>query len=218
MDKFNLFMLLNNYQIKLLAAILMLVDHIGVVFFPSIAIFRILGRFSFPLFILPLVEGEKHTRNFGQYCLRLLLLGIVSQPIFQLLFNSTHWNILFTLLLGLLCLRLVRVFPQWQLLIWLVGAAIAQISGVEYQAYGMIAIALIRYFRTSATWWAGWIGLHAGLLLLNPGFGSFQFPAIFSPLLISLANHRQGQKARWFYLFYPLHLLALWLLHQVLAA
>jgi len=207
-------MLLNNYQIKLLAALLMLVDHIGSVFFPAIPLFRIVGRFSFPLFILLLVEGEKHTRNFGQYCLRLLLLGIFSQPIFRLLFNSSRWNILFILLLGLLCLRLVRLFPRWRLLIWIVGAAIAQLLNLEYQTYGIAAIALIHSFRMSVIWWIGWIGLHLSLLLLAPGFAYFQFPATFAPFLLRLANYQRGQKARWFYLFYPLHLFALWLLHQ----
>jgi TraX protein len=207
-------MSLNNYQIKLLAAILMLVDHIGVVFFPSVAVFRILGRFSFPLFVWLLVEGEKYTRNFEQYCIRLMILGIISQPIYQLLFNSTRWNILFMLLLGLACLRLVRVFPKWQLLIWLVAATIAQFSPLEYQGYGVLAIALISNFRINARSWIGWIGLHVGYVVLDPGFGLFQLPAIFSPLLLQLADRQQGQKARWFYLFYPSHLLILWLLRQ----
>lgn len=193
----------------------MLVDHIGTVFFPDILIFRILGRFSFPLFILLLVEGEKHTRHFRQYCLRLLLLGIVSQPIYQLLFRSTVWNILFTLLLGLLCLRLVRRFPRWQFLIWIVGATIAQVLHLEYQAYGIVMIALIHHFQVSAFWWAGWITFHLGLLIVAPGFAIFQLPAIFSPFLLSLATHQQGRKARWFYLFYPSHLFALWLIRYI---
>ncbi|MBL1177805.1 TraX family protein [Pantanalinema sp. GBBB05] len=210
-------MTLNNYQIKLLAAMLMLVDHIGAIFFPSMAIFRIVGRFSFPLFILLLVDGEQYTRNFGQYGLRLLLLGILSQPIFWQLFRTSQGNILFTLLLGLLCLRLVRAFPQWQLLIWLLGGTIAQWLLLEYRAYGIVAIALIHRLQISAVWWAGWIGLHLGLVMIAPNFATLQFPAVFAPFLLYLANHQRGQQARWFYLFYPLHLLVFWLLHQVLA-
>lgn len=208
--------MLNNYQIKLLAAILMLVDHSGTVFFPGIAIFRILGRFSFPLFILLLVDGEKYTRNFSQYCLRLLLLGILSQPIWDLLFRPTQWNILFTLLLGLLCLRLVRVLPEWRLLIWLVGGTIAQLLNVEYGAYGIVAIALIQTFQLSVIWLAAWMGLHLSLFILAPDFATLQFAAVLVPFLLSLANHQPGQKARWFYLFYPLHLFALWLFRQVM--
>lgn len=216
-------MSLNNYQIKLLAAILMLIDHAGVVFFPEVAIFRILGRFSFPLFILLLVDGERYTRNFRQYCLRLLILGLLSQPIYWLLFRSTQWNILFLLLLGLLALRLVRQFPRWQLPIWLAAGSIAQLLPFEYRAYGIAAIALIHQLqddrvRTHAIGWGGWIGLHLGLLILTPDFARFQFPAILVPLLLALANHQPGAKARWFYLFYPLHLLALWLLQQGLQA
>lgn len=212
-------MSLNNYHIKLLAALLMLIDHIGVVFFPTIALFRLIGRFSFPLFILLLVDGEKYTRNVEKYGLRLLLLGMVSQPIFQLLFNSTRWNILFTLFLGLICLRLARIFPRWQVLIWVAGSAIAQVIGVEYQAYGILAISLISHFKiNSPLWWIGWIGLHLGLLVLDPGFGIFQFPAILTPLLLRLANHQPGHKARWFYLFYPSHLLILWWLERAIFA
>lgn len=210
-------MSLSNYQIKLAAAILMLVDHIGAVFFPSLALFRIVGRFSFPLFIWLLVEGERNTRNFGQYCLRLLLLGILSQPIYQALFNSTLRNILFTLLLGLLCLRLGRIFPRWHLLIWLMAGTIAQLISLEYGAYGIFAIALIHRFQTSILWWVGWLGLHLGIFMLLPAFASFQFSAIFAPLLFSLTNHQRGQKARGFYLFYPLHLLALGALRLALA-
>lgn len=206
-------MSLNNYQIKVLAAIFMVVDHVGAVFFPGIFILRLIGRFSFPLFILLLVDGEQYTRNFGQYCLRLLIFAIISQIIFGLLFPLNGWNILFILLLGLICLRLVRVFPRWQLLIWIVGGTIAQILNLEYGAYGIFAIALIRNLEMSIVWWVGWIALHFSAFMLIPNFASFQWPAILAPLLLSFANHKPGQKARWFYLFYPLHLLALWLLH-----
>jgi TraX protein len=209
---------LNNYQVKLLAAALMLVDHTGAVFFPDVVVFRVIGRFSFPLFILLLIEGEKYTQSFEKYCFRLLLLGILSQPIYQLLFNVDRLNILFTLLLGLACLRLVRAFPKWQLLFWLSGATIAQFMDLEYQAYGVGAIALLHCFRFTPSWWAGWTGLHLGLLFLSPGFATFQMPAIVAPLLLKISNHQKGRRARGFYLFYPLHLLVLWLIRHALTA
>lgn len=192
----------------------MLIDHIGAVFFPGISVFRIIGRISFPLFVVLLVDGEKYTHNARQYAFRLLLLGLVSQPIYQLLFETTQRNILFLLLWGLLCLRLVRLFPKWRLLIWVAGAAIAQFLDLEYGAYGIGLIALIRYFQTGGIWWAGWIGLHLSYLIVAPGLAISQFPAIFVPLLLYAANHQRGPKARWFYLFYPLHLLVLWLLYR----
>jgi TraX protein len=207
----------SNYQIKLLAALLMLVDHVGVVFFPGMSLFRVVGRFSFPLFILLLVDGERYSRNFGQYCLRLFLFGIISQPIVELLFPSDSWNILFILLLGLLCLRLVRVFSRWRLLIWLGAAIVAQGLNLEYGAYGITAIALIQNWQPTVLWWSGWIALHLGLLIMMPDFATLQFPAIVAPVLLNLANHQPGPRARWFYSFYPLHWLALWMLYYLLS-
>lgn len=208
-------MTLNNYQLKVLAVLLMLVDHVGFVFFPNIATFRVIGRFSFPIFLFLLVQGEKYTRNFKQYCLRLLLFGIVSQPIHEMLLGAGRYNILFTLLLGLLCLRLVRRFPQWQILIWLVGVAIAELFDLGYGAYGVLALVLIRYIRVQGLWWVGWIALHLSLLS-TPSVFSFQAPAILAPVLLHFANHQPGRKARWVYLSYPVHLFALWLLRRIL--
>jgi hypothetical protein len=208
-------MFLNNYQLKLLAAILMVVDHVGVVFFPDVVTLRVMGRLSFPIFIWLLVEGERHTRNFEQYCIRLLLLGIISQPIYQILFASARWNILFMLLLGLVCLRLVKVFPRWQLIVWLLAATIAQFSPLEYQGYGVLAIAIISNFsnfKSTVLSWVAWIGLHIGLLIFDPGFGLLQLPAIAALLIFQQADRHQGRRARWFYLFYPGHLVILWLI------
>jgi hypothetical protein len=113
---------LTNYAIKLLAAATMLIDHIGVVFFPDAIGWRIVGRLSFPLFIWLLVQGEAHTRDIWRYVLRLVALGAVTQPIYQLTFGTARPNILFVLLLGLVCLRLARNFPRFEIPIWL-GAA-----------------------------------------------------------------------------------------------
>ncbi|WP_416669273.1 TraX family protein [Egbenema bharatensis] len=200
---------LTNYHIKLLAALFMAIDHIGVVLFPDADILRILGRFSFPLFAWLLVEGEKHTSDVRRYGLRLLVLGIISQPIYWLTFESQRLNILFMLLLGLLSLRGSRMFPSWQIIIWLGSAGLATAIGIEYGAYGIALIALIGRFKPDGIWWMSWLLLHLVTWLVLPNLGSFQVPAIFTPLCFSLTNHQRGAKARWFYWFYPVHLLIL---------
>lgn len=203
----------SNYQVKLLAAVLMVIDHIGAVFFPEILGLRILGRFSFPLFCWLLVQGEAHTRNFQRYAVRLLALGIVSQPIFQLIFQVQRLNILFTLLIGLGCLRIARRFPQYQAIGWIAGGILAEAVTAEYGAYGIGAIALLKYSQLHKVWWwAGWILLHLILLIAQPNLGQFQLPAIAAPLILQMVNHQPGAKARWFYLFYPVHLLVLYLI------
>ncbi len=190
----------------------MLIDHVGVVFFPEVYWLRVLGRLSFPLFAWLLVQGEAHTHNIWKYGLRLLVLGLISQPFFYLTFETDNLNILFTLLIGLLCLRAARTVPDVQLLTWVIGGAVASLSNVDYGAYGIALIAVIWQFRPTLLWWACWLLPHLFLLYALPDYGTFQFPVVLAPLFLQVANHQPGAKARWFYLFYPVHLLLLYLI------
>lgn len=204
---------LTSYHIKLLAAVTMLVDHIGVVLFPGAIGLRIVGRISFPLFIWLLVQGEAHTRDVWRYGLRLAVLGVVSQPIYQATFGTTELNILFELLVGLACLRLVRNFPRLQLPIWLGGAGLSELLNMGYGSYGIALTALVYSFRPNLWWVSAWAGFH---LIWARFLGPFQLPAIAVSLLFWLANGKRGAKARWFYGFYPGHLALLWLIRQAL--
>ena len=203
---------LTNYHIKLLAAVTMLVDHIGVVFFPDAIALRIVGRLSFPLFVWLLVQGEAHTRNIWRYGLRLAALGVVTQPIYQLTFGTTRPNILFELLLGLVCLRLARNFPRFEIPIWLVAAGLCLGFDLGYGSYGVGLMILTRHFRRSWWWVLLWVGFH---LLWAGVAGPFQLPAIAALLVFWFANGDRGPKARWFYAFYPAHLALLWLIRSV---
>lgn len=65
--------------IKILAAILMVIDHIGVILFPNVLLLRIIGRLSFPLFAFMIAEGAKYTKNKLKYFLGIFILGIICQ-------------------------------------------------------------------------------------------------------------------------------------------
>lgn len=80
------FLFIDGFILKLLAFFLMTLDHIGI-FLEAMEsesavltgeIFRLFGRFAFPLFVLMLVEGVRHTKSFAKYALRL---GIVASII-----------------------------------------------------------------------------------------------------------------------------------------
>lgn len=188
----------------------MLIDHIGAVFFPQEYLFRAIGRLSFPLFAWLLVQGEAHTRNVGAYAVRLLVLGLLSQPIYMQTFGVQDLNILFLLLIGLGCLRLSRAFPQYQFIVWLCGGALSQLLHANYEIYGIVIIGLIWQYRSHPIWWVCWVLLHLILLIADSGMGAFQLPAIATPFLFQFTNHQLGAKARWFYLFYPVHLAAIY--------
>ena len=67
---------MNIFTIKIIALILMLIDHIGE-FFPDSPIwFRWLGRIAAPLFFYALAVGFQHTRNRKKYLLRLYLANV----------------------------------------------------------------------------------------------------------------------------------------------
>ncbi|MBE9137317.1 TraX family protein [Nodosilinea sp. LEGE 07088] len=191
----------------------MLVDHIGAVFFPGAMGFRIIGRMSFPLFVWLLVQGEAHTRDVWRYGLRLAVLGVVSQPFYQLTFGIAQLNILFQLLLGLVCLRLARNFSRLQVPIWLCGGLLSHLLDLSYGSYGVGLIVLIRYIHRSLPLGLAWGGFH---LIWTRLAGLFQLPAIAVPLLFWLTNGQRGPQARWFYGFYPGHLALLWLAQHLI--
>jgi hypothetical protein len=183
----------------------MVADHIGAVFFPDILAIRFLGRLSFPLFAWLIGQGEKHTRNLRLYLGRLIILGGVSQPIFYLVFRYFALNILATLSLGLLAIKLNKL-TRVKLLFPFIFAALAQYTNCEYGAYGVFVIFLLSEFNYARIfWWIKWLALHS-LIFFLPGLPSYQFLAGLAPIILILWKREQGQKAKWFYLFYPLHL------------
>jgi len=208
---------LSNYWIKLLAGLTMLIDHIGYVFFPGAEVWRIIGRLSFPLFCWLLVQGEAHTRNVWRYEVRLLVLAVLSQPIYQWTFSidGLDLNILFTLAIGLLCLKGVREYPSLEIPIWLGGALVATLSASNYTAYGIGVIALLKHFRPTLGWWASWGLLHGFDLAISHSIT--QLFALPTPLIFYFTSGERGDRARWFYLFYPGHLLLLGIINWYLA-
>ena len=66
---------LSGNALKIIAAITMLIDHIGVILLPQITLFRVIGRISFPIFAFMIAEGCAHTKNKLRYFYRFFCLG-----------------------------------------------------------------------------------------------------------------------------------------------
>ena len=100
----------NTGLIKLVAIACMIVDHVGVAFFPRVYELRMIGRIAFPLFAWCLCVGAEYTRNIWKYALRLLLVGILAQPVYFWAMNHEWYtlNIFFELLIGLMTIAAVR--------------------------------------------------------------------------------------------------------------
>ncbi len=116
-----------SYNIKIIAIITMLIDHVGAIVLEDYLgsggtsrlistvdiVMRCIGRIAFPLFIFMLIEGFKHTRSRGKYLLRLTTFALISDVPFTMGFDHkdfgdiypyiwTHANVFYTLALGLI--------------------------------------------------------------------------------------------------------------------
>lgn len=161
-------------MLKVVALILMLIDHLGFALFPNLFIMRIIGRLSFPLFAFSLTEGYIYTSNKERYFKRLLIFALVSMIPFAFLFDGLtkfsstlyvllheplimfigHLDIGFTLSLGFISLMIVdrirlnkrNIINYIYLLLILL---FAELIGVDYQVYGVLSIIAFYVFRNN---------------------------------------------------------------------
>ncbi len=74
----------NSGLIKLLACIFMFIDHAGKMLFPQYPIMRVIGRLAFPMFAYGIAVGAVYTRDPIRYLSRIVLLALISQPLYAL--------------------------------------------------------------------------------------------------------------------------------------
>ncbi len=123
---------INGAQLKWIAIICMLIDHIGAVLVEPLAIgsvyvpsftprqwavlyyiLRYIGRIAFPIFAFLLVEGFTHTRNRFKYLRNLCIFALVSEVPFNLAiakvpFTLEFQNVFCTLAFGLVAIWLME--------------------------------------------------------------------------------------------------------------
>ena len=100
MMKIN-FRTLNGNALKIIGAVSMFIDHVGVLFFPRFLLLRIIGRLAFPIFAYLIAEGCRHTKNRLKYFLNLSIFGTLFQLVYFLFTGSSRMNIFITYALAL---------------------------------------------------------------------------------------------------------------------
>lgn len=103
---------LTSNKIKLLALITMLFDHIGIILFPQVVFFRVIGRLSFPLFAFMISEGAKYTRNRLRYFLVILGSGLVCQIPYMICLKSDSLNIFITFSFSIIIIYALDFFKK----------------------------------------------------------------------------------------------------------
>lgn len=187
---------MNNFGLKLLACILMVIDHLGAIIFTEVGILRIIGRLSFPIFAFLLTEGYLHTGNIKKYFIRLLMFAVIPQIPYTIAFGPGTLNIFFTLFSGMLIIliddKVKNIFSK---LILITGVLyLSQILGMDYGAYGVLLIYSFKKFKNDLKL------LFMTFLVLNISVFnvySHQFYSIFSLFLIKTYNGKIGLNNLW---------------------
>ena len=214
---------LNATHLRILALVLMLLDHLWATVVPGNDWMTYVGRMAFPIFAFQAAEGYFHTRDFKAYCKRLAIFAAISEIPFNLMIIGSpifpfHQNVMLTLLLGLLACRAWDQRKLWKLALILAAGAL---TFPDYGALGVWTVLMFHMLRGHKLWQLlaliaiNWFGYEGQQLLV----GSFEIPvqafAIGAFLPIALYNGEKGSGGRLLqigsYVFYPLHLLILWL-------
>lgn len=220
--------ILDGTALKLIAMVSMVCDHVGDLFLPQLVWLRVAGRLALPLFAFCIAEGYCHTHDRRRYLSRLGLFALISELPFDLArlgrLEAGHQNVMLTFFLAVAALWLYDAArARWQnkkgLLLGL--AAVGIMSGLslllrtDYNLFAVLLVFVFYVFRHEPQWKRDLYALIYQLLLRNKGL--FAWGALsFIPLL--LYNGRRGRGLKWlFYVFYPGHLLLLYLLRLALA-
>ena len=220
--------LLCQEKLKIVACVTMLIDHTAVVFGLPMWL-RVIGRLAFPIYCFLITEGIAHTGSPGRYFLRLGIMAVISEPIYDFVLYGgrgpwAHQNVLWLLLLGAVMVEgMGRVKqPVWKVLLIVPCYIIADALHLSYGGNGILLMALFALTRELPG--EKWIQA-AGMVLINgimPSaniqiFGLSVSVQLFGALamvpiaLYSGQKRTRGKAIFWgFYIFYPLHLLALY--------
>ena len=215
---------LTGNQLKLIAAFTMLLDHMGLLLFPQVRIFRILGRIAYPLFAFMIAEGCRYTKNKLRYFLMVFGLGAACQTVYYFFSGDTYLNILLTFSLSILLIYLLQASYQaknsrkqmlWSVLFcagFLGVYGLNQVLTIDYGFWGVMVPVFASFaFLRKFPHWASVVLLGAGLVLLAADLGGTQWYSLLAlPLLLLYSGKRGKANLKYFfYIFYPVHLVVL---------
>ena len=206
-------MQLNSFQLKWIAIITMVIDHVGAVLFPQYRLLRCIGRLSFPIFCFLLTEGFFHTKNVERYMVRLGLFAIISEIPYDLAFRRNfldfeRQNVFFTLFIGLaLMYAMQKSCETWiKVIEVLLAMWIANALHTDYNLKGILLISI--FYFTKDHYWIRFLGN----IVWNFMWGiSIQNYGGMASIPIALYNGEKGPSMKYFfYVFYPAHLMVLY--------
>lgn len=230
------FAILNGNTLKIIAAIAMLCDHVGLMFFPQVSIFRIIGRLAFPIFAFMIAEGAHYTKRKARYFLTIFSLAAICQIVYFIFDRSLYMCVLVTFSLSILMLFALDYAKKtlfadgtsatrkiFSVALFLTSVAVTYLLNlflnIDYGFWGCMLPVFAglfhlpyptenRAFRLLDTVPARVLVMGVGLIPLALTFGWVQpYSLLALPILFLYSGKRGKRKMKYFfYIFYPLHL------------
>lgn len=210
---------LTSNQLKLLAMLTMTLDHIGVQLYPGVLWLRIIGRLAFPIYAYMIAEGCAHTRNRRKYLLQMAGLALLCQLVYFFAMGSLFQCILVTFTLSILLIYACDTGSRPLTALALLGVALVTVAlprllpgtdfAIDYGFFGVlvpVAAYLGETRREKLLFTAG------ALVALAWSVGGIQWYSLAALLPLALYGGQRGKRRmKWlFYLYYPLHLAAIY--------
>ena len=221
----------------------MLIDHIGYLLLPEVAVLRYIGRLAMPIFAFFIGEGCLYTKDRRKYFLRLFSLGMLCQAVYVSAYLITgsgdpfYLNILLTFSASVvLCSAFLNCFDaekktkngkeKYILVLVLTLTIIICALGEKgiipiFFDYGLGGIILPLFAATTKDKRKKLLTFSAGLVLCVLSF-DYSDPlwsvfALCSLVPLFFYNGKAGAKnlKLGFYIFYPAHLAVLYLIDML---
>ena len=227
-------------HLKIIACLTMFVSHLaqtdflyslGYIKFADFSM--LIGRIAMPMFCFMLIQGAIYTRDRKSYLIRLFIFALLSEIPFDLAIKGVfleyeHQNVILTLFLGASLIifwqylnenvenKLIKI--GFMIISYLLIRSLAITLRTDYHFLAIRVVALLflarnnKYLTAIAIFLGFYFEAHvSGFQLYIPYIVYLSIPFIF------LYNGKRGKYPKYgFYLFYPGHLLLIYLLKLVL--
>ena len=170
---------MNSFQIKLIALILMTIDHIGEFLFPQCDLLGYIGRLSAPLFLYILCWSIDYTRNRVRFLARVYVASVIMDIIWILLsiggIHTDTYNNVFSIFFIVIAVVMILenktlskiskicIILAWQAAAWILVFVVMQdiIANAEYETICLIMhwLGIVTYSE------GGWFWLILGVII-----------------------------------------------------
>ncbi len=223
---------LTNNQLKIIAMLTMLIDHVGVALLPGVETLRVIGRLSFPIFAYMIAEGCRYTKNRVRYLSTLAGLAIVCQTANFIATRSLYQCVLITFSISVALIFCIDRYLEKKtaarlfLALFAVTAAVfvtvclpVLLKGrgfeVDYGVFGTLLPVAVYFARGKIQKLVCCAVLLSALAMT---LGTRQWLGLLALPLLFLYNGKRGKLnlKYLFYIFYPCHLAVIYLIQSLI--